>query len=87
MTCLRDSLRSNKCDDIEQISYFTYLVYGRGEDLSPFVCYLVKTGSSQYFFWSPKTCAIFFLKPSEKPFLSEPVRKTGARKASAEEDH
>lgn len=48
------------------------------------VIYLVKTGSSQYFFWSPKTWAMFFRKPKEKPFLSEPVLKTGALNASAE---
>lgn len=44
--------------------------------------HLVKTGMSQYFFWSPKTWAIFFRKPREKPFLSEPVLNTGALKAS-----
>lgn len=53
-----------------------------------YICliYLVKTGSSQYFFWSPKTWAIFFRKPREKPFLSEPVLKTGALNASVETD-
>lgn len=50
------------------------------------VLYLVKIGSSQYFFWSPKTWAIFFRKPREKPFLSDPVLKTGALNASADRE-
>lgn len=41
-----------------------------------------KTGNSQYFDWSPKTSAKFRLKPKENPFLSGPLMKTGALKAS-----
>lgn len=53
----------------------------------PVTLYLVNTGSSQYFFWSPNTWTMFLRKPREKPFLSEPVRKTGALKASAKREH
>lgn len=53
---------------------------------TPQSLYLVNTGSNQYFFWSPNTWTMFFRKPREKPFLSEPVLKTGALKASVKQD-
>lgn len=43
---------------------------------------LVKIGSSQYFFSSPKTSLRFLLHPREKPFLSGPFRNVGARNVS-----
>lgn len=47
--------------------------------------YLVKIGSSQYFFSSPKTSLRFLLHPREKPFLSGPFRNVGARNVSVRE--
>lgn len=49
--------------------------------------YLVKIGSSQYFFSSPKTSLRFLLHPREKPFLSGPFRNVGARNVSVKEKH
>lgn len=49
--------------------------------------YLVKIGSSQYFFSSPKTSLRFLLHPREKPFLSGPFRNVGARNVSVREKH
>lgn len=47
--------------------------------------YLVKIGSSQYFFSSPKTSLRFLLHPRENPFLSGPFRNVGARNVSVKE--
>lgn len=47
-----------------------------------FINYLEKTGSSQYFFSSPKTCLQFLLHPREKPFASGPYENVGARNDS-----
>ena len=47
-----------------------------------FINYLENTGSSQYFFSSPKTCLQFLLHPREKPFPSGPYENVGARNDS-----
>lgn len=47
---------------------------------------LEKTGSIQYFGWSPNTSATFRPKPREKPLLSGPLAKTGALNASEGRD-
>lgn len=55
--------------------------------ISSQIKYLVKTGSSQYFFSSPKTSLRFLPHPREKPFLSGPFRNVGARNVSVKEKH
>lgn len=47
----------------------------------------VKTGMNHIFLFSPNTCCRFLRKPTLNPFLSGPLTKTGAEKASGTEKY
>lgn len=52
--------------------------------LKMYLTHLVKTGMNHILHSSPNTCCRFLRIPTLKPFLSGPVTKMGAEKASGE---